>query len=220
LSGNTSILDNCLIRYGGHDYYDNTKAVRITNSSPTISNSTFYKNSVSVSIEGANADPVIDNNIFEEDTSTPVNMNLDATPTFSSNQFINCAYHAIGLNAGTYSNGPYTLAKQDIAGIQNAVYLTNSNMVLGASSTLTIEPGVVIKSGSFRNSYWTINGTLIAQGTSAEPIVFTSLYDDAYGGDTNNNADANAYLCQLRVQVQLPQLIITTLKKILGHRLR
>ena len=209
-SANTSIMDQCHILYGGYDYFDNSKAVRIVDSSPTITNCWFYKNSLSLSIEGfsdeiiiiddedpepsrmVNTQPVITNNIFEEDTWAPIIMDIGISPIFMNNTFVNNTYNAVGLSARTYSEQNYTLPQLDIAGFQNIAYITSSNVTIGDGSTLTIDPGIVIKATSFRNSYWTINGTLIAQGTPAEPIVFTSLYDDTYGGDTNNNADANA----------------------------
>jgi hypothetical protein len=51
--------------------------------------------------------------------------------------------------------------------------------------TLTIEPGTVVKLiGSV-----TISGTIEAEGTSEEKIVFTSVTDDEYGGDSNNDGD-------------------------------
>ncbi len=209
-SGNTSIMDHCQILYGGYDYFDNTKAVRIVDSSPTITNSRFYKNSISLAIEGfsqeiiiiddeepqparmANTEPVISNNIFEEDTWAPIIMDIGVSPVFMNNTFVNNTYNAVGLSARTYSEENYTLPQLDIAGFQNIAYITSGNIAIAAGSTLTIDPGIVIKGTSFRNSIWTISGTLLAQGTIADPIVFTSFYDDTYGGDTNNNADANA----------------------------
>ena len=49
--------------------------------------------------------------------------------------------------------------------------------------TLTIEPGVVVK---FNNGAGlTVNGTLKAEGTADKKIIFTSIWDDTYGGNTD-----------------------------------
>lgn len=52
--------------------------------------------------------------------------------------------------------------------------------------TLTIEPGAVIKFYDSRSSL-IINGILKAVGTENEKIIFTSYYDDEYGGDINED---------------------------------
>ena len=52
--------------------------------------------------------------------------------------------------------------------------------------TLTIQPGVVIKF-SQNNIALTVNGTLNAQGTAADPIYFTSYNDKTVGGDTGTS---------------------------------
>ncbi len=59
---------------------------------------------------------------------------------------------------------------------------------IAVRSILTIEPGVVIKLKDARINIY--DGKILALGTPQKRIVFTSLVDDKYCGDTN--ADGNA----------------------------
>lgn len=56
-------------------------------------------------------------------------------------------------------------------------------MVIQSGVTLTIDPGVIVKFKS-GTQLW-VDGAVIAHGTETEPVVFTSFYDDTYGGDTD-----------------------------------
>ncbi|HUP81672.1 MAG TPA: hypothetical protein VM260_24180, partial [Pirellula sp.] len=64
-----------------------------------------------------------------------------------------------------------------------------------AGSTLTILPGTIVKTNVFAGFSINVEGTLIADGTSAQSIVFTSLRDDTgLDGllDTGDDQDTNA----------------------------
>ncbi|MCB0190134.1 MAG: hypothetical protein KDE31_37940, partial [Caldilineaceae bacterium] len=73
--------------------------------------------------------------------------------------------------------------------VSNSPYTLTCNVTVAAAATLTVEPGVVVKAGSLDELI--IRGGLVAQGTSAQPIVFTSIKDDTHGGDTNGDGNAS-----------------------------
>jgi RHS repeat-associated protein len=56
------------------------------------------------------------------------------------------------------------------------VKFTNSGVTVAGGVTLTITKGVLI-----RNPYMTVKGTLKAEGTSEEPVVFTGIKEEASG---------------------------------------
>lgn len=60
------------------------------------------------------------------------------------------------------------------------------------NSTLTVQPGTVIKSRSETTIHVREGGSIIAQGTSEVPIVFTAYKDDDHGGDTNTDGATSA----------------------------
>ncbi|MCW1888218.1 MAG: hypothetical protein KIH67_001535 [Candidatus Moranbacteria bacterium] len=64
-------------------------------------------------------------------------------------------------------------------------YVPNRNISI--SSTLTVEPGTVIKLGTNRSLFVQTTGSLIIDGAT-----ITSLYDDAYGGSTRPPGDTRA----------------------------
>ncbi|MDO8482023.1 MAG: hypothetical protein Q7S75_02995 [bacterium] len=77
----------------------------------------------------------------------------------------------------TASQSPYVVQ------VPNALFHT---FTVNPGVKLTIEPGVVVKFDGYNGM--TINGTLRALGTIDQPIYFTSLADDAVGGDTDGAA--------------------------------
>ena len=61
-------------------------------------------------------------------------------------------------------------------------------------ATLTVEPGVVVKFHPSDGPYLMVGdgGTIVAEGTAAKPIIWTSYKDDSHCGDTNGDEAATS----------------------------
>ncbi len=67
------------------------------------------------------------------------------------------------------------------------VYRITGDLTVPSGVTLTIQPGAILKFDAGMSLIVEKGGKLTAQGTTAQPIVFTSINDDQYGGDTNGD---------------------------------
>jgi hypothetical protein len=70
--------------------------------------------------------------------------------------------------------------------VAGSPYVINAMVTVAPGVTLTIEPGVIVKF-AVRNYWLYVRGSLVAKGTAGERIYFTSLADDAIGGDTGGD---------------------------------
>ena len=102
--------------------------------------------------------------------------------------FLANAITAIGLHGEDVTVNS-ALHQQNIAGYTNLTYyIMNSYLHVLSGVTLTIDPGVVIKN-QISGGGIVCDGALVADGTPASPIVFTSLYDDQVGNPQDSNGD-------------------------------
>jgi RHS repeat-associated protein len=72
------------------------------------------------------------------------------------------------------------------------LYHVTGDVVVPSGVTLTIEPGAIIKFDVVKGITVQSGGRLVANGTIAEPIYFTSIKDDSVGGDTNGDGNTTS----------------------------
>ena len=73
----------------------------------------------------------------------------------------------------------------DMASVVSGALLFTAGINVGAGVTLTLPAGLIVKwQGALQ---CVINGTLLCNGTAANPVIFTDDADDSAGGDSNNN---------------------------------
>jgi hypothetical protein len=111
-----------------------------------------------------------------------VSMDLNSAPVISGVTMTNNVWNGLWLDSGTLP-GNATWNNPDI------VYIMPDDITVPQGKTLTLGAGQVIKAG-FRTELF-VNGTLLANGTTAKPVIFANPSDDTAGGDTNNNGTAN-----------------------------
>jgi len=189
-AASASNLAYVLIRYA-------STAIQADGSSPTVSNATIMYNSGSaIYVRNAGA-PTIQNNILRDNLGVGINLS-GSSPLIQNNIFVNNGDAAITMdgnslpdNSGNqaYYNKYNGIKVGGTAGTRGSwhrdlPYVIDGGLTVATGVVLTLEPGIIVK---FTSGSLTVNGGLVANGTSANRIIFTSIHDDSVGGDTNNN---------------------------------
>ena len=177
------------VKYSIFDYFD--EGIRLLQSSPTIQNCIFKNSNWGVVLNGV-SNPAIDNNAFNNLKYTPINISLVSYPSSSiGNTISGSTYKAIGIISEELVQDAI-LEKRNFGGVNNIPYYFSGNYTVGTSVTLTVKPGVVSKFAD--NALLNVKRGLMAMGgsTADSTIVFTSIKDDFYAGDTNADSTATS----------------------------
>jgi len=201
------IIDNSIVTLNNLTFSNSMgqSAVYVQNNSAFYMLNSSVKNSLSnPGIVIKESIGVVDNNVFDKNSYGIFLDNVDERLTVINNKISNSYFYPIhGENAfcnikdnlfiGNYYNIVFENINLDQAGektLKQGVYEIGTANI-GVNSILNIEKGSVFKSEK-TNGKINVYGTIKAIGTASEPIVFTSIKDSEYGGNSGVGASVGA----------------------------
>lgn len=183
-ASDASVLEHCSIRFAG----SGTSANLILDAADIVLRDCSIRSSSYRGFDlSGTSFPILENCSIDGCASDA----LDLVPFTALGGFSNVAVSGNGGNLAAITVGTLT---SDLtlgpANLPGGAIVGASSFSVPAGLTLTLEPGVVVKAASATAAF-NVSGTLLVQGTAAEPVVFTSVADDSIAGDTNNNGPSN-----------------------------
>ncbi len=183
--------------------YSVDPALRTHECSIDITNSVF-RYSDNEGIRCNNFNGLISGNLVTDNGSHGIKVGQYCTPTLNNNT---CNYNdGYGIyldyiiitsmfgNTG-YGNSMNGIAMSGIIEEHTILpnngdypYIFNSNVTVTSGNNLLIQHGAVVKIDTGNGLI--VDGSVIIDGTASQPVIFTSIMDDSYCGDTNNDGDA------------------------------
>jgi len=177
-----TVMNNVRVRYGG------TPAIRMTNIGPTFSNMMVTGCGEGIRVEG-NSAPTF-STVDVDSSSIPIRMSLVSNPTFSNVLFQQDNITGLAVINETIAQDLLWKIRS-LSQRANMPYYIDGTLGVGLSSTLTLQPGLIVK---LKNATIDVNKGMIAVGRAVPEslVVFTSSRDDFYGGRTDTTSVTTA----------------------------
>ncbi len=127
--------------------------------------------------------------IFRNGLGVPVRTSLSAAPQFVDPLFVSNGFHGLGLVSQSFSNA----MRLDTGIIENSglnCFIALGDLHVAPGQSLTIGPGVVLK--FIEGAFLKVDGQLRIEGVNdfGRLVTLTSVSDDFWGGDSNNDGAA------------------------------
>ena len=130
-------------------------------------------------IKATNTSPTISGNTLSNNIDYPFYQSGNTFPSYSGNILLNNLKHGIAVS-GSVNSGTWV----NVQGL-SWPYILVGAMTVNTNQTLVIPAGTIVAfqyQGSYHDKrYMNVSGTLDLQGTSGDPVVFTSDRDNTYG---------------------------------------
>ncbi|MCR9243711.1 MAG: hypothetical protein NXI31_01680 [bacterium] len=201
----TMQLEHCRVRYGGGN---NNAAFSLRNQVATLRDCLVDRALAAGIRDALNA--TIEDCHFEDLGGIAVDgIDFKRLDQFNDNTAVNCAggEYARITDAVQLTVDVTMAARHSINGsgvfVMDIGSPRSPRVMPGA--TLTMPAGTVLKVKNPSGLLTSAGGRIDAQGTAANPVVITSIHDDDYGGDTENDGNATSPARGDWWQVQLQQ---------------
>ena len=145
-----------------------------------IEDNTFENNNVSIAVMGE----------ISRDGTTNASGNFYDGNTFTGDTYKDVigiySTNNLPLNGNLGYSWPVSYTAPAYVPITGTIHINSGDSV-------NVAPGTVVKLGAnSSNDSFRIDGTLVAEGTANSKIIFTSILDDTYAGDTNRDSTDTA----------------------------